>query len=1198
MTPRWNLDQLLGNEEFVFGLARALVADRQTAEDVSQQAWLAAMKTEPGTIRSPRAWLRGTVRKIVLRMRRDESRRRTHERAAAPREAIRSTEEFIEREEIRGRVVKALLDMEEPYQMTILLRFYEQLSPGEIAAHLDIPLETVRTRLKRGLARLRATLDADCRDGRIAWRLALAPLAGMQVLAPSGGTGAVVAAAARTTASSSQASGWTTLLSGTSFMSAKVKIAATLVLVMAAAAVIVVLQPDRFLPDRSVHPAVGTNDSTTNEPPAATVDEDPSRRIERQLIDPADAASHTSLCGRITDFAGRPLAGVSICTTSCRSVNSSFDPPIDAAWSDTNACTDPDGFYRIALVRDELPLSFLQFTHPDFQTRTVPLALAVPGYDGSWIMEEVSLTPCFSVRGLVKGPDGEPAPGCRVSWATGRWTLEASRTLDRTDTGPDGCFRLTLPRDKPVIVTAYHESLGSGWSSKIKPAAGKNAPAVTILLEKGGSLSGRLLHSDDRPARGEKLIAQAEINGLWIERSAVTDRKGRFLFSRLPDGLFRIVFKGFGVRGNMGGKYSGKSWLRESDFILAEQAAPHTDNLLLTLPPASRLVIELKDHDNRPVARKPTIRIDQLVRESPDEENSCLHSFGWMNEIEKAGEGRIVLRNIQPGTYQITLLVPGFADRYLRDVIVPKPPEQGRVTCLLEPERRICGYVFFSEGEPAAGVAVTWELPWGTEPGTDLPRAGFRGDGTRSRPGMYSGDRVVTDENGFFRFSNLDRGEYSLCFSKDGHEVFRQSPVSVSDDNPQVELQITLPGLDNTIEGCVTDSRGKRLAGATVMAWNGADLFLRSRTDGEGRYRFAGLPDGSYLVDARVLAKAGMDTFLLGSEAPIKDSNKSSGQLIIPNAAVNGGTTCRLDLRIDDPWNGCIKGRVDNGSRPLPDDFRIRLSLHREGPYDSRANDPLPGDLFRPPHELRGCKDLDPRMTHFLFETLPAGQYRVAVVWDGAPAHFNISSKVIELPASMRRDLILKIGFASLQGRVIDAATGLGVQNARVVLMKRGNDRPRRTFRLNTGKDGSFTGENVPAGIYDLVVRHDRYSPFLMQDLEVRHDIDQFGLRFELVEGCTLHGRLNVDGDPCERRHFYIYPSMPPLGTRWDSRGGRVAEDRTFQLKGLPAGEVVLVVQVGSQPIFEKSVTLPLPQNDTVTIELPASVLETGREKK
>ncbi len=71
----------------------------------------------------------------------------------------------------------ATLALAEPGRSTILLRFFEGLPPREIAARQRVPVETVRSRVRRALAEIRKTLDRRAGD-RSAWAVALLPLAG------------------------------------------------------------------------------------------------------------------------------------------------------------------------------------------------------------------------------------------------------------------------------------------------------------------------------------------------------------------------------------------------------------------------------------------------------------------------------------------------------------------------------------------------------------------------------------------------------------------------------------------------------------------------------------------------------------------------------------------------------------------------------------------------------------------------------------------------------------------------------------------------------------------------------------------------------------------------------------------------------------------------------------------------------------
>ncbi len=168
---------LLADADFVRALARTLIRDAGRAEDLEQETWVAVLEHPPGSAEAPRGWLLTVLRNFARRFARADARRARRERAAAHPEAVPSTHEIVAREEARSRVVDAVLALEEPYRSAVILRFYEDLPPRAIAKRLAVPVETARTRLKRGLARLRARLDREWGGDRPAWCAALAPFA-------------------------------------------------------------------------------------------------------------------------------------------------------------------------------------------------------------------------------------------------------------------------------------------------------------------------------------------------------------------------------------------------------------------------------------------------------------------------------------------------------------------------------------------------------------------------------------------------------------------------------------------------------------------------------------------------------------------------------------------------------------------------------------------------------------------------------------------------------------------------------------------------------------------------------------------------------------------------------------------------------------------------------------------------------------
>ncbi|MCE9593561.1 MAG: sigma-70 family RNA polymerase sigma factor [Planctomycetes bacterium] len=169
-------EALLAHSSFVRSLASRLVYDRDDAEDVAQETLVSYLRARPDASRPLKGWFRRVIQNHVLQRSRGAGRRGARERAVARPEGTPATDEIVERENTRRAVIDALVELREPYRATLLLRFYEDLAPAQVAARLGVPVETVRTRLKRGLALLRERLDARP-GGRDAWSVALLPIA-------------------------------------------------------------------------------------------------------------------------------------------------------------------------------------------------------------------------------------------------------------------------------------------------------------------------------------------------------------------------------------------------------------------------------------------------------------------------------------------------------------------------------------------------------------------------------------------------------------------------------------------------------------------------------------------------------------------------------------------------------------------------------------------------------------------------------------------------------------------------------------------------------------------------------------------------------------------------------------------------------------------------------------------------------------
>ncbi len=181
-----NPDPLLEHAAWIRKLAFELVQDPGAADDLVQETWLAFLRARPDTDRPLRPWLGRVVRNAAALRARRRAGQSAREAEVARAEEMPSTHDLVERAEQQQRLVHAVLALDDPYRSTILLRYFEGLTPKEIAALRELPAATVRTHLHRGLQQLRERLDEEHGGDRRAWVLLLRPLLPQPELAAAG----------------------------------------------------------------------------------------------------------------------------------------------------------------------------------------------------------------------------------------------------------------------------------------------------------------------------------------------------------------------------------------------------------------------------------------------------------------------------------------------------------------------------------------------------------------------------------------------------------------------------------------------------------------------------------------------------------------------------------------------------------------------------------------------------------------------------------------------------------------------------------------------------------------------------------------------------------------------------------------------------------------------------------------------------
>lgn len=157
---------------YVRGISRHLAGgDRHLAEDIEQETFIVALQHRPRDPKATRAWLWSVARSCLSAVTGRASRRpRTvtfTDEAPAPMSrdsAGGDPADALARQELRATLDRALAKLPDDYANVISLRVLEGLPPRKIAEELGVPVNTVRTRTRRGFDRLRLDIDDSLGD--------------------------------------------------------------------------------------------------------------------------------------------------------------------------------------------------------------------------------------------------------------------------------------------------------------------------------------------------------------------------------------------------------------------------------------------------------------------------------------------------------------------------------------------------------------------------------------------------------------------------------------------------------------------------------------------------------------------------------------------------------------------------------------------------------------------------------------------------------------------------------------------------------------------------------------------------------------------------------------------------------------------------------------------------------------------------
>lgn len=717
-------------------LAHRLCADHALAEDLGQEVLLGSLERGAAPKEDPGAWLRGALKNRLRMASRSRGRRHEHEQSAARERgedpAHVDPGKLLERFETHRRVSKAVAALREPYRSTVLLRYFEGLTPTEIAAREGAPVATVKTRLTRALkelkAELRGAFGSDDGDDT-AWFAALLPLAQMHRPLPA-------PAPLETTGASEAA-----LPAAASQLSAA-PIAALVAL--AAAATGAWWLTDRGTPDadriesvarEATTSAHGDDRGTLVAAPSAA--RTPAEHEDRTASSPAPLLT-TDLTVNVVTVHGAPISGVTV-QREAEGTTSSL------------GVTDGGG-----ALRARVPLESAALT-----VRAAGRAVVLPGAIlelGGTQEATVVLSDARPLDGVVLGPSAQPLVDAEVIlFPGGDLRLLQSRPLDRasrptwtTRTDANGRFAFDAAPELPGAQLAV---IASGLGRHEFDAPDEGPATVELRIEESapGSVRGRVLDEAAAPVPGAVVAAGA--------RSTWTDDNGRFQLE--VDFGAPLV-----VRALKAGVGSG-AWRGGADEAKAELT------LRLDTPPAP-LSARVLDAQGHPAAGRRVLLLDRtdfgVVAPRTSEESFTYWSVEGLLGEERTrtktdANGRFTLVGAEGEDYRIVVadaasltaetFGPFTCGEAVPDLILAAPGAT----------RTVRGRVTDTDGRPLAGAMIQTRRR--------LPRA----ESSNLIAPALRGPMGFADENGDFVLEPLpDSDALELqVFAGANHEAQRHA---------------------------------------------------------------------------------------------------------------------------------------------------------------------------------------------------------------------------------------------------------------------------------------------------------------------------------------------------------------------------------------------------------------------------------------